>query len=469
MITSTLRPATELVIEDALCALRAALHGDLILAGDIEFDAARKVQDITVDRSPLAIVCAADAEDVAAGVAFARDHALPLAARSGGHSVAGYSTADGAVVIDLRRMKSIAIDPATRIARVGAGVTSGDLLGPAAAHGLALSTGDTASVGMGGLVTGGGIGFMVRKSGLTIDNLLAAQVVTATGEIVIASADEHRDLFWAIRGGGGNFGIVTEFTFRLAPVGQILGGMLILPASRAVLRGYLDYVVAAPDDLTTIANVMHAPPAPFIPQEHVGSPVLMILVCWTGSVEEGERALAPLRALATPIAEVVAPMPYPALYQLTEHQNAPHAATVRAMFADELSDAALDTILAALASASTPLSGVQFRGLGGAFARVAGDATAFAHRERRYFVSVLVAWMDAAEDATAHHAWAGALWQAIRSEGRGTYVNFLQNEGTDRIRDAYPPATFARLAAVKQQYDPQNLFRLNQNIAPTAN
>ena len=469
MIMSILRPATELILENALNSLRTTLHGDLLLADHIEFDAARQVQDITVDRSPLAIVRAADAADVAAGVAFARDHALPLAVRSGGHSVAGHSMADGAVVIDLSGMKAIAIDPVTRTARVGAGVTSGDLLGPAAAHGLALSTGDTASVGMGGLVTGGGIGFMVRKSGLTIDNLLAAQVVTAAGAIVTASADEHPDLFWAIRGGGGNFGIVTEFTFRLAPVGQILGGALILPASRDVLRGYLNYAAAAPDDLTTIANVMHAPPAPFIPQEQVGSLVVMILVCWTGSVEAGERALAPLRALATPVADLVGPMPYPALYQLTAHQSAPHGAAVRAMFADELSDATLDATLAAMACASSPFSAVQFRGLGGALARVAADATAFAHRDRRYFVSIIGAWLDATEDAAAHRAWVAALWQAIRHEGHGTYVNFLQNEGTNRVHDAYPAATFARLAVVKQRYDPQNLFRLNQNIAPTAN
>jgi FAD/FMN-containing dehydrogenase len=468
MIMSILRPATELALDDALCTLRAALRGDLILTGDIEFDTARKVQDITVDRSPLAIVRAADADDVAAGVAFARNHALPLAVRSGGHSVAGHSMADGAVVIDLSRMKAIAIDPAMRIARVGAGVTSGDLAGPAAAHGLALSTGDTASVGMGGLVTGGGIGFMVRKRGLTIDNLLAAQVVTAAGEIVTASAGEHPDLFWAIRGGGGNFGVVTEFTFRLAPVGQILGGALILPASRAVLRGYLDSAASAPDDLTTIANVMHAPPAPFIPQEQVGSLVMMILVCWTGSVEDGERALAPLRALATPVADLVGPMPYPALYELTAHQSAPHAASVRAMFADELSDAALDATLDAMGQASSPFSIVQFRGLGGAFAQVAGDATAFAHRNRRYFVSIIAAWMNAAEDATAHRDWVAALWRTLRQEGCCTYVNFLQNEGTNRVHDAYPPATFARLAAVKRQYDPQNLFRLNQNIAPEA-
>ena len=227
-----------------------------------------------VDRRPLAIVRAANAQDVAEAVSFARDHALPLAVRSGGHSLAHHSMIDGAIVVDLSGMKRVSIDPEARIARVQAGATSGDLAGPAHAHGLALSTGDTSSVGMGGLTTGGGIGFMARKYGLAIDNLLSAQVVTADGEIVTASADEHPDLFWAIRGGGGNFGIVTEFKFRLAPVGQILGGDLLLPASREVLRGYLDYAASAPDDLTTIANLMHAPPAPFVPPERVGELVL---------------------------------------------------------------------------------------------------------------------------------------------------------------------------------------------------
>lgn len=469
MISNTLHQSSAAVIEDTFYALGSALHGDLLRPGDIDFDVARKVQDITVDRFPLAIVRAANADDVAAGVAFARDHALPLAVRSGGHSVAGHSMVDGALVIDLAGMKAIIIDPETRLARVGAGVTSGDLAGQAAAYGLALSTGDTASVGMGGLATGGGIGFMVRKYGLTIDSLVAVQVVTAAGEIVTASDDEHPDLFWAIRGGGGNFGIVTEFTFRLASVGQVLGGALALPASRAVLRGYLEFAAAAPDDLTMIANLMYAPPAPFIPQERVGELVLMILVCWTGSVEEGERVLAPLRALVTPVADAVWPMPYPALYQFTAQQSVPQAVAIRAMFTDDLSDAALDATLEAMARGMSPFNVVQLRCLGGAMARVADDTTAFAHRERRYFVSIIAAWMDTAEDASVHQTWVSALWRMIRDEGCGTYVNFLQNEGTNRVHDAYPTATYARLAAVKRHYDPQNLFRLNQNIVPTAN
>ena len=446
--------------------LRSRLLGRLVTADDADYDEARRLLYLTVDRRPLAIVRAAFVEDVVAAVGHARGHALPLAVRSGGHSLASFGVVDDALVVDLSGMKRIAIDPAARIARVQPGATSGDLAGPANAHGLALTTGDTHPVGMGGLTTGGGIGFMVRKYGLAIDNLLAAQVVTAAGEIVTASEEEHADLFWAIRGGGGNVGIVTKFVYRLAPVGQILGGELILPASREVLRGYLDYSVSAPDDLTTIANLMHAPPAPHVPAERVGEVVLSILVCWTGSIEEGERALAPLRALAEPVADAVTPIPYPEIYRFTAHQALPHAASIRMTFADELRDAALDAALAAMERSSSPFSLIQFRGLGGAMARVSADATAFAHRDRRYFVAIIGIWLDAAEDAAAHQAWTEALWRVICPERRGVYVNFLEDEGPDRVRDAYPPATYNRLAAIKWRYDPENLFRFNQNVPP---
>ncbi|HEU5430248.1 MAG TPA: FAD-dependent oxidoreductase, partial [Thermomicrobiales bacterium] len=383
---------------ERLDALRASVAGRIVTAADADYDAARRVVNFTFDRRPLAVVHAANAQDVAATVRFARDHDLPLAARSGGHSVAGFSMVDDAIVVDLSGMNRVEIDPAARIARVQPGATSGDLAGPAHARGLALSTGDIHSVGMGGLTTGGGIGFMVRKYGLAVDNLLSAKVVTAAGEIVTASSATHADLFWAIRGGGGNVGVVTEFTFRLAPVGQILGGELLLPATREVVRGYLDYAAAAPDDLTTIANLMYAPPAPHVPEERVGELVLSILVCWSGDLETGERAVAPLRALAAPVADAVAPIPYPAIYQFTAHQAAPHGTAIRMMFADDLSDATLDATLTAMRQASSPFNLIQFRGLGGAMARIPDDATAFAHRQRRFFVAVIALWLDTAED-----------------------------------------------------------------------
>ena len=454
------------VTSDQLDALRGRLVGRLLTADSPEFDTARSTLYITMDRRPLAIVRATNAEDVAAAVDFARDNALPLAVRSGGHSLAHHSVIDGGVVVDFSEMKRVTVDPEARVARVQPGATSGDLAGPANAHGLALTTGDTHSVGMGGLVTGGGIGFMVRKYGLAIDNLLEVQVVTAEGKIVTASVDENPELFWAIRGGGGNFGIVVEFTFQLAPVDQVLGGALVLPATREVIRGYLEYSASAPDDLTTIANLMHAPPTPFIPEARVGELVLTILLVWTGGAEEGERALAPLRALETPVADVVGPMPYPAIYEFTAHQAAPHGASIRMMFADELSDDAIDASLAAMERSSSPYSLVQIRGLGGAYARVSNDATAFAHRDRRYFVAVIGIWLDPAEEVARHEAWTASLWETLRQEGSGVYVNFLENEGADRVREAYPGITLDRLEAVKGQYDPDNLFRFNQNISP---
>jgi FAD/FMN-containing dehydrogenase len=447
--------------------LRAALSGELITAEHERYDALRQVQEMTVDRRPLAIVRAADERDVAAAVRFAVEQGSPLAVRSGGHSLARLSVIDDALVVDLAALKRVSIDPGARTARVQAGATSGDLAGPAHEFGLALSTGDTATVGMGGLTTGGGIGFMVRKYGLAIDNLLSARVVTAEGEIVTASPSEHPDLFWALRGGGGNFGIVTEFTYRLAPVNQVLGGELLLPASREVLRGYLEYTASAPDELTTIANVMQAPPAPQVPPERVGELVLSIFVCWTGSLKAGEQALAPLRALARPVADTVGPIPYPRIYSFTAHQEVRHGWAIRSMFADALSDATLDAALAAIAQASSPYSLIQFRGLGGAMRRVGPDETAFAHRDQRYFVAVIGAWLDPAEEPAVHQAWTSSLWQQIRHEGRGVYVNFLEaDEEPARLGEAYPAATLARLAVIKRRYDPRNLFRFNQNIRP---
>jgi FAD/FMN-containing dehydrogenase len=342
----------------AIQQFEARIAGEVVLPESIGYEAARLTQNREYDRYPAMIVRAANAADVARSVSFARAHGLQLAVKSGGHSVASHSMIDNALVVDLAGMKRVVVEPEARIARVQAGATSGDLVAAASEHGLAVSTGDTASVGMGGLVTGGGIGFMVRKYGLTIDSLISAQVVTAAGDIVTANAMEHADLFWAIRGGGGNFGIVTEFMFRLAPVGLVLGGVLMLPASREVIRGYLECAAAAPDGLSTIANLGFAPPAPFVPQERVGELVLTILACWTGEIAEGEAALAPLRALATPVAEAITPLPYAMMYTLTEHQNAPHASAIRSMFADELSDAAIDAMLAAYQHPSTPFSAV---------------------------------------------------------------------------------------------------------------
>ncbi len=458
-------PVHATLTSSAIASLRGRLDGRLVTPDSVEYDEARTTIN-RQSRFPLAIVRAEHAADVAAAVDVARQHNLPLAVRSGGHSIAGFSMVDASLVIDFAAMKRVTIDPVTRTARVQPGATSGDLAGPAAAHGLALTTGDTSSVGMGGLVTGGGVGFMARKFGLAIDNLLSAEVVTASSDIVTASETSHPDLFWAIRGGGGNVGIVTEFTFRLAPVPHILGGVLVQPATPDVVRGYLDASLAAPDDLTTLAHIMPMPPLPFAPEEWVGKPVVLTLVTWTGEIEAGQAALAPLRALAEPVAEVIAPMPYPAIYDFTAQNTLPHGASIRMMFADDLSDGAIDAMVDAVHHASSDTSIIQLRAMGGAVGRVPVDATAFAHRDRNYFVAIINVWFDVTQDRTPHEAWTEALWEIIRPEGAGVYVNFLEREGPDRVREAYPHGAYEGLQRIKAAYDPENLFRFNQNIPP---
>ena len=454
---------------DRLARLRSRLAGQLVTAASPDYDDVRRVPVITTPaRRPEAIVRAARPNDVVEAVRFARAEGRPLAVRSGGHSVAGLNMVDDALVVDFSLMRRVSVDPARGTVRVAPGANSGEVVAAGHAYGLSLSTGDTATVGVAGLTIGGGVGFMVRKHGLAIDNLISVDVVTADGELVTASADENPDLFWAIRGGGGNFGIITDFEFRMANVGQVLGGALVLPASREVLEGYHAYVADAPDDLTTIADLMHAPPAPFIPHDRVGEPVLNILAVWTGDVAEGEKALAPLRALAEPVADVIAPMPYPAIYQFTKPQEQPAGAAIRTMFADGHGTQTFDAILEAMAEPAGPMSIVQFRGLGGAFGRVASDATAFAHRDRRFMTTILGIWHDPSEDASRHWNWANGLWAKIRGDAAGAYVNFVGNEGEERIRDAYPAATYERLVDVKTKYDPQNMFCFNQNIRPRA-
>jgi len=458
----------ELVSTDPFAELRAKIDGELLTSGHPGYDRARRTVSLRSNRFPLVIVRAASEGDVVAAVDFAREHELPLAVRSGGHSIAQYSVVDDALVIDLSQMKRVEVDPVTRTARVQAGATSADIAGPANAHGLALTTGDTSSVGIGGLTTGGGVGYLVRRYGLTVDSLLSARVVTADGQVVTACPTEHPDLFWAIRGGGGNFGVVVEFTFWLAPVDHVLGGLLVLPATREVVRAYLDHAIEAPDELTMLADLTLAPPAPFVPPEWVGKPVLMIIAVWCGEPEAGAQALALLRALADPVADLVSWIPYPAIYEFTAHLAEPHGASIRMMFADELSDAALDASIEAVVNSPSDANLVHLRGLGGTFGRVANDATAFAHRDRRYFVALIAVWLDEAADPAPHEAWTLSLWERLRPEGEGVYVNFLEDEGRDRVHEAYPPATYDRLAAVKRRYDPANLFRFNQNVTPAS-
>jgi FAD/FMN-containing dehydrogenase len=445
-------------------ALSQRLVGEAIAPDHAEYDAARRVWNKEYVRQPALVVRAADALDVAHTLRYARQHDLPLALRSGGHSLAGFGSVDDGVVLDLSRMRGVTIDPTTGVARVQPGVTSDRLAPLAAEHGLGLSTGDAPTVGIGGLTLGGGVGFMVRKYGLTIDSLLSADVVTADGNQITASPSEHPDLFWALRGGGGNFGVVTSFEFQLRPVGTVIGGPIMYPATREVIRRYVDRAIEAPDGLTTITLLLKAPPLPIIPAELHGKLILLILAVFVGDHAEADAAYQPLRALGPGLVDMTGPMPYHDIFELTRDATVSSHHDGRSGFLTELPDALIDSMLGHLEHGTSPLSFAQIRPLGGAFARVPADATAFAHRDRRYMLSVINDW-DVG-DAAQHRAWTRAFWKDVRPYASGVYVNFLEESERARIHEAYPGDTYARLAAVKRAYDPANVFKLNQNIQP---
>jgi FAD/FMN-containing dehydrogenase len=364
-------------------------------------------------------------------------------------------------------MKGLHIDPERRLAWAQAGLTAGEYTAAAGAHGLATPFGDTGSVGISGLTLGGGIGWLVRKHGLAIDALVSVEIVTADGRVITASEQEHSDLFWAVRGGGGNFGVVTRFQFRLYPVGMIFGGALFMPPTREVLRSLGPIAASAPEGLSTIASLMAAPPAPFIPAELHGKPTLAIMFVFDGDGEAGQAAIEPFRQVATPMAELVMPMPYPGIYKLLEAAERPGPGAHRSLFLDNLDDATIDTILEHTAVATSPATMTQIRILGGAMARVPAGATAFAHRAAGVMITILTPFEDPAE-APIHQAFTQAYHEALSPRSIGVYSNFLEAEGEARVHEAYPELTYRRLARVKRDYDPNNLFRLNQNIRPAA-
>ncbi|HZS25519.1 MAG TPA: FAD-binding oxidoreductase [Gaiellaceae bacterium] len=446
--------------------LRADVAGRVVERDDPGYDDARRVFLPSVDRRPAAIVKPADAGDVARVVELARETGLELAVRGGGHSNAGHGTTDGGLLLDLRGLTALEIDADARVVRAAGGLTAGAVTAAAAPHGLAVGFGDTASVGIGGLTLGGGAGYLVRKHGLTIDHLIGAEVVTADGRVLEVGARSHPDLFWAIRGGGGNFGVVTRFVYRLHPVDTVTGGMLALPATPATLAGLVAEADAAPDELSIIANVLPAPPLPFVPAELVGEPIVLALLVHAGALADGVRAVAPFRALATPVADFVRPMQFNEMFTAPE-QAAPARSVVRTFFSDDFDETAARELLDRLRASAAPLAAAQIRVLGGATARVASDATAFAHRQRRLMLNV-VAVYAAPEEAAVHEAWAEAAATALRRGEDGAYVNFLGDEGRERTRAAYPGTTWDRLAEVKRRYDPENVFRLNQNVTPAS-
>jgi FAD/FMN-containing dehydrogenase len=440
------------------------ISGRVIRPDDAEYDKARTPFYGGVDRRPAAIVRVANADDVSRVISLVRESGTEFVVRGGGHGVAGYALPDGGIVLDLADMKALDIDAEGRTAWAESGLTAAEYTNGADAHGLATGFGDTGSVGLGGLTLGGGVGYLVRKHGLTIDDLLAADVVTADGQLLHVDAESHPDLFWAIRGGGGNFGVATQFQYRLHPVGTIVGGMMMLPATAEVIQSFIELAVAAPEELSTIANVMPAPAMPFVPAEHHGKLVIFAMLCYAGTVEAGEGAVAPFRALAKPIVDMVKPGRYPEMYPPDDPNYHP-IATGRTMFIDSVDRGVAEMIVERLNASTASMRVAQLRVLGGAMARVPVDATAFAHRKSRIMVNV-AALYERPDQAPLHEPWVTGLAAALKQRDSGAYVNFLVDEGEARIRDAYPGKTWDRLRTIKRRYDPTNLFRLNQNIPP---
>ena len=439
--------------------LRGACRGSVIRPGDAEYDTARRIWNGSIDKHPGVIVQCSGLADVIAAVRFARDNDLLVAIRGGGHNVGGRAVCDGGLVIDLSRMKGIHVDARARRVRAQPGVTLGELDRETHVHGLVVPAGVVSKTGISGLTLGGGVGWLVRKHGLTADNVVSFEVVTADAEVLTVSADEHPDLFWGLRGGGGNFGVVTSFEYRAYPLTTVLGGLILHPRAQAidVLKFYRDFSASAPDDLATYAALLSAPD---------GSPVAGFVTCYSGDLGEGERVLSKLRGFGSPILDAIQPMPFPVMQTLLDaavpdgNQNYWKSAFLR-----ELSDAAIDTIVTHANEATSPLTAVLVEQYGGAASRVPEDATAFANRRADYDLGILTQWTDPA-DSERHINWTRRFADAMEPFRSGSYLlNFLGEEGADTIRAAFGP-NHARLVAVKSRYDPTNFFRVNQNIVP---
>jgi FAD/FMN-containing dehydrogenase len=446
-----------------ITALRSELTGRIIEPDDDDYERAKTVFYGGEDRRPAALARVAHSDDVASVVTFARESGIDLAIRSGGHSVARHSLVDGGIVLDLRDLKSIEINTQERTTWAETGLTAGEFTTATGAHGLATGFGDTGSVGIGGITLGGGIGYLVRKYGLTIDDLLAAEVVTADGSRLHVAADSHPDLFWAIRGGGGNFGVVTRFKLRLHEVERVYGGMLFMPASADAIVALVEETVTAPHELSAMVNVRKAPPMPFIPDEFHGRPVVMVLLAHCGDIQEGQEIVDRLRTIATPLADMARPMPYIEVYPPEEEGFHPVAAS-RTMFTESIDRDAAASILEHLEGSSAFMAVAHLRALGGAMARVPADSTAFAHRDRTLLANV-AALYEAPEEEQEHEAWVADLSADIGG-APGAYAGFLGEDGPERIREAYPGPTWDRLVEVKRRYDPDNVFRGNHNIKP---
>jgi len=452
-------------IEDQIEVFASALRGRVITPAHSQYDELRAVMLGNFDYRPAALIRSANAADVAAALNFAQATGLELAVRSGGHSTVGRSSCNG-LVVDLRDLNRIDIDAAAATVWCGAGLTAGDVTAAVEKHGMIVGFGDSASVGIGGLTLGGGIGYLVRKHGLTIDSLLAAEIVTAAGDILTVDAQHHPDLFWAIRGGGGNFGVVTRFKYRLHPLPSMTCGPLVLPATADALAGFVAAAQRAPEELSTIALVMTAPPLPVLPVEVHGKLVIVGMMAYAGDAAAAQQALAPFRALAAPIADLVRPAPYSSLYMLDPPPEMRPMVAIRSRFVEGFGPEGAAQMIAALERCTASMKMAQVRVLGGAMSRVPGEATAFAHRDAKMMVAFLALYGGGPDVQAAQERWAADALAAMSPGNGGAYVNFLADEGTVGVSAAYPPSTWARLRTVKRRYDPENLFRLNQNIPP---
>ncbi len=457
-------------IDDAtLGALRAGLRGPVVTPADAGYDEIRSIWNAMIDRRPGLIVRCISSADVVAAVRFAREHDVLISVRGAGHNIAGKSLADGALLIDLSLMRAVHVDESSRTARVEAGATLGDVDAETQSYGLALPVGINSTTGIAGLTLGGGFGWLSRKYGLTVDNLIAAHVVTAAGDRVWCSSEQHPDLFWAIRGGGGNFGIVTLFEFQLHPVGpEVISGLVVHPfsAARDVLHAYREFTASAPDDVTAWVVMRAAPPLPFLPPEVHGTKVLVLAAMYAGNPAHGADALAPLRKIGKPIADVIGPHPFAGWQQAFDPLLAPGARNYwKSHNFEELADDAIDTLLKYVETLPGPQSEVFIAHLGGAVNTIPVEATAYPHRDAEYVVNVHTRWDDPADDARSV-AWARDLYKAAEPFATGgVYVNFVSEGEDDRLAGAYG-ANLARLAEVKAEYDPDNLFRINWNILP---
>lgn len=449
--------------------LKGNFGGTILLPGDTAYESARKIWNAMIDRHPILIARCATTSDVVRAVNFARDNGLVLAVRGGGHNIAGNAMCDGGIVIDLSQMKAASVDPEARHATIEGGATLADLDAATLAHGLATPLGINSTTGVAGLTLGGGFGWLSRKHGMTIDNLESAEVVTAAGEVVRASPTEHPDLFWAIRGGSGNFGVVTRFEFRLHPVGpDILSGLIVYPISEAktVLQQYREFMANAPDELSVWPVLRQAPPLPFLPPEVHGKGIIALALLYAGDPKQGEPLIAPLRTFGTPLGEHVGVQPYTAWQQAFDPLLTPGARNYwkshnLSTLKDELFDAVIDFVN----RLPSPQCEIFFGAIGGATTRPAPDSAAYAHRDTLFVMNVHGRWDDPADDKRCI-GWARDFFEASAPfASGGVYVNFLTADEVDRVRTAYGP-NYDRLARVKRKYDPDNLFRLNQNIKP---